>query len=480
MLLLGYLIYGRIVERNFAPDAQRVTPAVVHNDALDYVPMPTWKVFLVQFLNIAGTGPIFGAIQGILFGPAAYIWIVLGCIFGGAVHDFMCGVISLRKDGASLPDIVGGELGTVALNVMRVFSLVLLVLVGAVFISTPAGLLANMTAGWGPVGTSTFWCIAILLYFLLATLLPVDKVIGRIYPLFGVALLVMAVGILIGIFTHAGTMPEVTEAFTNHHPATNLSVVPGVCITIACGAVSGFHATQSPLMARCLKNERHARPVFYGAMIVEGLVALIWAAAAIKFASASGAPGATPYEQLQNLMTDNGAHGVNPAILVNTICRSWMGTVGALLAVLGVVLAPITSGDTAFRSARLIVNDIFHLSQKNIGKRVLVTLPLFAIAIFLLFIDFSVLWRYFAWCNQTLATVLLWAATVWMAKRGKHYLIGLVPSVWMTFICGSYIFAAPEGFCLSPLPSLLIGLGLTIVVLAFFVRWKRKKIRVEE
>lgn len=330
-LVLGFVIYGRVVERVFGADAKRITPAYAMNDGVDYMPMPTWKVFLIQFLNIAGTGPVFGAIQGILFGPAAYFWIVLGCIFGGAMHDYMAGVISLRKHGASLPEIVGDELGRTARIAMRVLSLLLMILVGAVFTTTPAGLLANMTSSWGFFGTPLFWSIIIILYYGLATLLPINKIIGRVYPIFGAVLLFMAIAIFIGIFTHDGFMPEATDAFVNHHPASAMPIFPGICVTIACGAVSGFHATQSPLMARCLKNEKLARPVFYGSMITEGFVAIIWAAAAIKFANSLGGDGATPYEQLWNVLTDNGVHGANPAIVVNKICHSWLGSFLSLI-----------------------------------------------------------------------------------------------------------------------------------------------------
>ena len=379
LLLLGYFVYGAIVEKIFGSDGSRKTPCYTMRDGVDYEPMPTWKVFLIQFLNIAGTGPIFGAIQGILFGPAAYFWIVLGCIFGGAVHDYLAGMISLRRGGASLPEIVGDELGGVARLVMRIFALVLMVLVGTVFATTPAGLLSTMTGGWGFFGTIAFWTVVIFVYYIFATLLPIDKLIGRIYPLFGFALLVMAVGVLYGIFANEGAMPEITEAFSNHHPNSTLPIFPGLCITIACGAISGFHATQSPMMARCLKNEKLGRGVFYGAMITEGIVALIWAAAAIKFADSLSVDGATPYEKLLNAMTDPTTGKVNPAIIVNAICNSWIGSVGSVLAVLGVVAAPITSGDTAFRCARLIAADFLRIKQDKIVKRLLLCAPLFAI-----------------------------------------------------------------------------------------------------
>lgn len=474
LLLLGYFVYGAIVEKIFGSDGSRKTPCYTMRDGVDYEPMPTWKVFLIQFLNIAGTGPIFGAIQGILFGPAAYFWIVLGCIFGGAVHDYLAGMISLRRGGASLPEIVGDELGGVARLVMRILALVLMVLVGTVFATTPAGLLSTMTGGWGFFGTIAFWTVVIFVYYIFATLLPIDKLIGRIYPLFGFALLVMAVGVLYGIFANEGAMPEITEAFSNHHPNSTLPIFPGLCITIACGAISGFHATQSPMMARCLKSEKLGRGVFYGAMITEGIVALIWAAAAIKFADSLNVAGATPYEKLLAAMTDPTTGKVNPAIIVNAICNSWIGSVGAVLAVLGVVVAPITSGDTAFRCARLIAADFLRIKQDKIIKRLLLCAPLFAISVVLMFVDFQILWRYFAWFNQSLSVLTLWAITVWLAKNRKFFYVTLIPALWMTMVCTTYILVAPEGFQLSAMSGNMLGGAITFTTLVLFVRWKAR------
>lgn len=428
---------------------------------VDYIPMPTWKVYLIQFLNIAGTGPIFGAILGILYGPSAYLWIVFGCIFGGAVHDYFSGMISLRKNGASLPEIVGDELGPVVRLVMRIFSLVLMVLVGMVFVTTPAGLLATMTHGAGLVGSPLFWSIIIFIYYILATLLPIDALIGRIYPLFGVALLFMAVGVMFGIFTHDGFMPEVTSAWVNHNPNQSLSIFPMLFITIACGAISGFHATQSPMMARCMKNEKLGRRVFYGSMITEGIVALIWAAAAIKYAGS--------YERLAELMTAGG--NMNPAIIVNAICNDWLGSVGAILAILGVVAAPITSGDTAFRCARLIAADFLRYKQSTLVRRLIISLPLFLIAAVLMNINFDILWRYFAWFNQTLSIFTLWAVTVWLARKGKMFYLTLFPAMFMTCVCTSYILVAPEGFSLPYQYGVVAGVILSLVLCAFFARW---------
>ena len=424
-------------------------------------------MWAILFLNIAGTGPIFGAIQGILFGPSAYLWIVLGCIFGGAVHDYMSGMISIRKNGASLPEIVGGELGKPVKILNLLLSMILMILVGAVFVTTPAGLLTNLTQSWGDKTTlALIWTGIIFVYYLLATLLPIDKLIGKIYPVFGLALLIMAVGVMYGIFAFDGNLPEITDALTNHHPSSNpLPIFPGLCITIACGAVSGFHATQSPMMARCLKNEKLGRPVFYGAMITEGLVALIWAAAAVKFASTLPGPaGATAYEKLASMG--------NPAV-VKEISTGWMGTVGAVLAILGVVAAPITSGDTAFRSARLIAADFLHLEQKSILRRLLLSLPLFVITTGLFFIDFSMLWRYFAWTNQTLACIMLWAATAWLTRHGKCYWLTLLPALFMTMVCSSYIIVAPEGLGLAHSVGLAVGAAVTLLLAVWF-GWRRK------
>lgn len=471
LLILGYAIYSRVVERIFQPDPKAQTPCYKLQDGVDYIPMPTWKVFLIQFLNIAGTGPIFGAIQGILFGPAAFFWIVLGCIFGGAVHDYMSGMISLRSNGISLPEIVGDQLGNATRHTLRVFTLVLLVLVGAVFVTTPAVLLDNIS---GDFGSFTFWVVVILAYYLIATLLPIDKIIGNLYPLFGFALLIMAVGLFGGIFLCDGNIPEATEAFTNHHPIGTMPIFPGLFITIACGAVSGFHASQSPMMARCMKNERLGRRIFYGAMITEGFVALIWAAAAIKFADSLGVAGDTPYEKLLNYMTDPETGKMNPALLVNGICHSWLGTVGAVLAILGVVAAPITTGDTAFRSARLIAADMLHIKQNKIYKRIVLCLPLFGGAVALMFIKFDILWRYFGWSNQTLSIFTFLAITVWLARRRKAYWITLIPALFMLFICASYICIAPEGFSLDHTLSYSIAIVATIICLVWFFMWKKR------
>ena len=458
--MVGYLIYGVVTERVFGIEPERRTPAYSKKDGVDYQPMSRWRVFLIQFLNIAGTGPIFGAIMGIQFGPAAYLWIVLGCIFIGAVHDYMCGMICVRKGGISLPEILGDELGQSVRQLMRAFSILLLVLVGTVFVVTPADLLAQMTPEYM---NRWVWVAVIFLYYILATMLPIGALIGRLYPLFGVSLLLMALLTCYGIYTQSGWLPELSEGLATCHPQ-GLPVFPMLCITIACGAVSGFHGTQSPMMSRCIEDERHGRMVFYGAMITEGVVALIWAAAAIKYAGS--------YQHLAELGT--------PAVVVHMICHTWFGAVGAILAVLGVVAAPITSGDTAFRSARLIVADMLHISQKRFANRFVIALPMFAISISLLFIDFNVLWRYFSWTNQTLATFTLWAATLWLARRRRLYWLTLLPSLFMTAVCASYILTAPEGFSLPWLPSVIAGLCVSMASAVAFALWHRRFLQAEK
>lgn len=460
-LIAGYFIYGRFMERIFGPD-DRQTPAVTRADGVDYIPLPTWKIFMIQFLNIAGLGPIFGAIMGAKFGTASYLWIVLGSIFAGAVHDYLAGMLSLRHDGESLPEIIGRYLGMTTKQVMRVFTVILMILVGAVFVAGPAGLLAKLTP---EVLDTTFWIVVVFLYYILATMLPIDKIIGKIYPLFAVALLFMAVSILVMLYVHHPALPEIWDGVQNTHPdAATLPIFPIMFVSIACGAISGFHATQSPLMARCLTNERHAYPVFYGAMITEGIVALIWAAAATYF------------------FHENGMGENNAAVVVDAVTKEWLGTVGGILAVLGVIAAPITSGDTAFRSARLMVADFLHMDQKSISKRLLICIPMFLIAVGILIYSmkdqdgFDMIWRYFAWSNQTLAVFTLWALSMYLLQQKKPYIVTLLPALFMTMVCATYIFVAPEGFGLSYSVSLLMGGVVTLICLVLF--WiNRQRVR---
>lgn len=461
VLIGGYFVYGLLAERIFGADNSRTTPAYTMNDGVDYMPMPAWRVFLIQFLNIAGLGPIFGAIMGIAFGPAAFLWIVIGTIFGGALHDYFSGMISLRKGGISLPEIVGDELGLKIKQVMRVFSLLLMVLVGAVFVVNPAELLAGMTPG---ALDRTFWIGAIFVYYILATLLPIDKLIGNIYPLFGAALLFMAVGLLAVLLFGEVTIPDgISEGLHNRSSDPDATpIFPMMFVSIACGAISGFHATQSPMMARCLKNEKLGRPIFYGAMVAEGIVALIWAAATIAFTHG--------YAGLDSFMA---AHNSSPAILVNDISISWLGGVGGILALLGVIAAPITTGDTALRSARLIAADFLNFSQKKILNRLAVSVPIFIVTFVVMLVDFNVLWRYFGWCNQTLAVFTLWAVTVYLARRRKVYIVTLIPAMFMTVVSVSYILFAKVGAGLSLDISIGCGLITSLILLILFSRFLR-------
>lgn len=462
-LVLGYFLYGKFVERVFAPD-NRVTPAVRKCDNVDFIPMKPWKIFMIQFLNIAGLGPIFGAIMGAKFGTASYLWIVFGCIFAGAMHDYVAGMISMRHDGESLPGIVGRYLGVTTKNVMIFFTMVLMMLVAAVFVSGPAGLLQNLT----PI-SSQVWIYIIFGYYVLATLLPIDKVIGKVYPLFAIALIFMAVGILIMLYVKMPALPELTDGLANTHPkADELPIFPIMFISIACGAISGFHATQSPMMARCMEKESYGRPVFYGAMIVEGIVALIWAAAATYF------------------FHENGYGEGNAAVIVNSITGDWLGTAGAILAVLGVVFAPITSGDTALRSCRLIVADALKMEQKTIASRLKICLPIFVLTLAALIYSlndkegFNLIWRYFSWMNQALSVFTLWAITVYLVKQQKFYLLSLVPALFMTMVCVTYLMIAPECFHLSSEVSYVVGACSVFFSLIFFFQWKNKQAKDKE
>lgn len=450
LLLVGYLTYGVFVEKVFRPD-DRATPAAELADGVDFVPMKTWRIFLVQLLNIAGLGPIFGAIAGALWGPVVFLWIVFGTIFAGAVHDFLSGMISIRHKGASISEIVGIYLGPQMKFVMRVFSVVLLVLVGTVFMTGPAGLLARLTPD---VLTRNVWLIIVLAYYFLATILPIDKLIGRIYPLFGAALLIMAAGIAGGIIFTGVPMAELT--FANLHPS-NLPIWPLMFITVACGAISGFHATQSPMMARCLTSEKHGRSVFYGAMVAEGVIALIWAAAGVAFYQSTGGLAIA-------LKEFGGAAGV-----VYDISFKLLGPVGGVLAMIGVIACPITSGDTAFRSARLTLADWFGFEQKSKIKRLMVAVPLLSVGGMLTLIDFNIIWRYFAWSNQTLAMIALWAGAMYLVKQKTNFWIAAVPATFMSAVTFTYILQAPEGLKLPVTISYPGGLIFAAVCLTLFL-----------
>jgi len=455
ILLLGYFFYSKIVERIAGIDSNRKTPAYVMNDGVDYLPMPWWRIFLIQFLNIAGLGPIFGAVAGAMWGPVAFLWIVFGSVFAGAVHDYFSGMLSVKHNGLSITEIIGIYLGTGTKQVMRVFTVILMVMVGAVFIMGPAKILAGLTPDFASM---TFWVWVVFIYYLLATMLPIDKVIGRIYPVFGLSLLFMAVGLIVALFVEGYHIPEL-NIHNYHVEAGKFPVFPMLFITIACGAISGFHSTQSPLMARCLTNEKYGRRVFYGAMISEGVVALIWAAIGMSFFGG--------VRELNDVMTANKG---NAALVVNEISNSLLGKAGGVLAILGVVAAPITSGDTAFRSARLIVADFLNYKQGPVKNRLFVSIPLFVIGFLLTQINFDIVWRYFAWSNQTLATVVLWAISVYLLQEKKFYWITLIPAVFMTAVTSTYLFLAPEGFALSKGISYPIGALISVFsVFSFFI-----------
>ena len=469
-LVLGYLLYGKFVSKVFAPD-DRKTPAVVINDGIDYVPMPNWKIFMIQFLNIAGTGPIFGAIMGAKFGPAAYLWIILGCIFAGATHDFFSGMLSMRNNGADLPALIGKYLGKTPRNVMLVFCVVLLIMVGTVFVYSPAEILGHISGG------SLLWIIVIFAYYVVATMLHIDKIIGKIYPIFSFSLLFMAVALIVILLIKMPVLPELWDGLGNmakeQDPSFTDNIFPCLFITIACGAISGFHATQSPLMARCLKSEKMGRPIFYGSMITEGLVALVWATVAMWFFYDSPTPG---YEQLA---AAKGFHTSAPMV-VTTVCQDWLGMLGGVLAILGVVAAPITSGDTAFRSARLIVASALKLNQKPKMNRLYVCLPIFVVSIALLAWQssnpdgFNVIWQYFGWSNQTLSVFTLWAITVYLVRKNKPYVITLLPALFMTGVCSTYLFISKQAFGLQEDLAYYLGILTVIIAMVWFVVWIRK------
>ena len=463
-LIVGYFIYGKVVERIFSPD-DRPTPAVSMADGVDYVILPGWKIFMIQFLNIAGTGPIFGAIMGAKFGPSAYLWIVLGCIFAGAVHDYLSGMLSVRHGGVGLPEIVGVYLGKRTKKVMLVFSVFLLLMVGAVFVYSPALILGHLC---GDSLTWVYaWCVIIFAYYFLATMLPIDKIIGKIYPFFAIAMLFMAVALMWVLFVKWPSLPELTDGLDNLSSSSG-TIFPCLFITIACGAISEFHATQSLLMARCVKSEKQGRPLFYGAMITEGVVALIWATVSSYFfygcaAAELGVPATLQAPEV-----------------VTTVSSGWLGVFGGALAILGVVAAPITSGDTALRSARLIIAEFLHLEQHSIRRRIYICIPVFAFTLGLLWFNiadengFNVIWNYFGWANQTLAVFTLWAATVYLVRRGKLYWITFVPAVFMTSVCTAFLLTSDTAFGLPVIVGNITAAITVVLSVSLFFVWKSK------
>lgn len=470
-LIIAYFTYGWFLERTLGIKGDKEVPSKTMYDGVDYIPMPRWKTFLIQLLNIAGLGPIFGAVLGATYGPVAFLWITLGGIFMGAMHDFIAGVMSLNHNGASLPEIIGKYLGMTTKQVMRLFAVVMMILVGAVFMLGPAGILASMT-GWD----KSIWLYIVFAYYILATLLPIDKIIGNVYPIFGIALIFMALGILYVLFTGNLVIPDLTT-FANAKPnASSFPIIPTMFITIACGAISGFHATQSPMMARCLKDRKESRSVFYGAMISESIIALIWAAAAMAFFR--GFDGAE--DSLAGLNAALAAHGNDASWAVNEITNTTLGKFGAILALLGVVAAPITSGDTAFRSSRLIIADFMGMEQRSILKRLYICIPMFAIGYAITLMNYDILWRYFAWANQTLAVFTLWAITVFLYLRsyrvlsGKpYYLISLLPAMFMTFICTDFLFTSGQMMGLEKnLGTILAGCATIVATVAVWLHMR--------
>ncbi|MDD4819310.1 MAG: carbon starvation CstA family protein [Flavobacteriales bacterium] len=466
-LLVGsYFTYAVYLDKKvFVADSSKSVPSINKKDDVDFLPMPMWKTFLIQLLNIAGLGPIFGAIMGAMYGPVAFIWITCGCIFIGAVQDYASGMISLREGGMSFPEIVGKYMGPLVKHIMRFSTIFLIVLVGAVFMVGPAGIIESISGM-----PKTIWVYIILVYYILATMLPIDKIIGQIYPIFGAALIFMAFGILYVITTRGYDIPEIS--FANLHNMNirpdKFPIFPTLFITIACGAISGFHATQSPMMARCVRNEKEGRPVFFGAMIAEGIIALIWAAIGMAF-----------WGGVDGLNTAMAEHGNNAAWAVNSITNSTMGKVGALLALLGVVVAPITSGDTAFRSARLMIADMLGMEQHSIKKRLYICVPLFIVGFSITLMPFDVLWRYFAWANQVLAAICLWTITVYLFIKDKQYWLTFLPAMFMTFIVSFYIMFSPEGFATDYYLAMGCGGVFTIMVsYIVFLYMKRVKSRI--
>ena len=470
ILIAAYFIYGRLCERIFGADNSIKTPAVAHPDGVDYIVMPRWKIFLIQFLNIAGLGPVFGAIMGAKFGSASFLWIVFGCIFAGAMHDYFAGMISLRNNGEGLPTTIGRYLGRNAQFFIRIFTIFLLVIVGAVFTSGPANLLAVLTPDYLD---ATFWIYIIFAYYVIATLFPINKIIGKIYPIFGLALLFMALGILGYMVITNPNIPEMSESFKNMNPNPEANpIFPMMFVSIACGAISGFHATQSPLMARCMKNESQGRPIFFGAMITEGIVAIIWAAAATYFFSPEG-------QEFFGITDD--CINSNAATITNIISHKWLGVTGGFLAILGVIAAPISTGDTALRSARLIVADFLKVEQKSLKKRLAISVPLFAITIAILLFSllnkngFEIIWRYFAWSNQVLAVFTLWAISIFLQRerKGLWWIIAFIPAMFMTSMTTTFILFSPVGAGLDY--TLSVILSIAISVLCGIIFFKNKK-----
>lgn len=461
ILILGYFFYSKFVEQVYSPNYGKATPAITKHDEVDFVVLPSWKIFLIQLLNIAGLGPVFGALSGALFGPVALLWIAFGCVLGGAVHDFLSAMLSLRHAGANLPEIIGYYLGRTAQITLRILCIVLCILVGAVFVMGPAGIMASIT----PMSVLS-WTIIIFVYYFLATILPIQTLIGRIYPLFGVVLIFMAVGVICMLFIKGYTILPNTDFFSNYHPE-GIPIWPMLFVTIACGAISGFHATQSPIMVRCMKKARDGRKLFYGSMIAEGVIALIWATVGLSF-----------YDS-QALFAQALAAEGTPAGVVKEVCQTLLGPTGAVIALIGVVALPVTTGDTALRCARLMMADVLKMTQSKIWKRLAISIPIFSVCILLTMIDFNIVWRYFGWLNQTIAAMTLWSVSVYLKKHGKLHWITTLPAAFMTAICTTYLLYDKTGFQLSYLISTGCGAGVAGILLVIFL-FKVRKAKLEQ
>ena len=478
-LVLGYMIYGRVVERVFGPD-DRQTAAIRKADGIDYIVLPGWRIFMIQFLNIAGTGPIFGAIMGMWFGPAAYLWIVLGCIFGGAVHDYMSGMLSLRNDGQGLAELTGRYLGGAARKFLIVFTMLMMVLVGAFFVYCPAIILSGI---WGD---RMMWVLIIFAYYIATTMMPIDKVIGRVYPLFALSMLFMVVALGIVLVFKQPVLPEVWDGLGNwgqERLGLKQSMFPALFVTIACGAVSGFHATQSPMMARCMKSERQGRAVFYGAMITEGIVALVWATISSYFFFAGGWREVCPADviaKFEGQTTLSLIQFFDAPSVVNIVCASWLGTFGSVLALLGIVAAPITTGGSSFRAARLILSETFGWRQTSVRSRLLLSLPVFAVGIALLAWQignpsgFGTVWQYVAWGTQVMAAITLWMCSVYLSNEGKCFWMTLLPAMFMTMVVADFFFTSPNTLGLNYWLSLALAAVVTLLATLRFATYKQR------
>lgn len=466
-LACGYFLYGRLAERVYGLNPHFRMPCVARPDGVDYVPLPTWKVFLIQLLNIAGLGPVVGAVSGCLFGPIALLWIVLGCIFAGALHDFLAALMSAEQGGSNLPDVMGSVMGRSARVFMNLMCVFLLLMVGVVFTLLPAGMLEGLFPTL-PLA-KTAWAGIILLYYFLATILPIQAVIGRIYPIFGALFLFMAGGLVIGLPLSGYEILPNLNFLQNVHPA-GLGIWPMIFVTIACGAISGFHATQSPMMVRCLRDVRLMRRVFYGAMIVEGMVALIWAVVGLSLREVIFSPGGESVSFAELTLR-------NPSQAINEACRVLLGHAGAIIAVLGVIVLAITSGDTAMRSCRLMMADLLHLPQRNMVGRLALAIPLFVLVYIISQIDFSVIWRYFGWANQTLACLTLWCISLYLRNRNRMFWISLPPALLMTTVCVCYLLHSAEcGIGLSVQLATTLGLSVSAFLLVLFLVCRRKTV----